>query len=54
MVISGCLVKDNIISNIILIGALLQTISITRIAYKLTNNKYGHEEYWKNKDIVIN
>ena len=25
----------------------MQTLTITRIAYKITNNKYGHEEYEK-------
>lgn len=53
-IVTGCLIKNNIISNILLVGTFLQTISITRIAYKLTNNKYGHEEYWKNKEVVIN
>jgi len=53
-IISGCLIKNNIISNILLVGTLLQTVSITRIAYKLTNNRYGHEVYWENKNVVIN
>ena len=34
-----------IISNILIIGTVIQTISITKIAYKLTNNKYGYEVY---------
>ena len=51
---AGCLINNNIISNIILIGVLLQTITITRVAYKLTNNKYGYEEYWKCENTVIN
>lgn len=38
-------IKDRIISNIIIFGVLLQTFTITRLAYKLTNNKYGHEVY---------
>lgn len=38
-------IKDNIISNIIILGMLIQTITITRVAYKLTNNKYGYEVY---------
>ncbi len=54
MVIIGCIIKNNIISNILLIGVLFQTITITRFAYKLTNNKYGYEEYLNNQDIVIN
>lgn len=53
-IVAGCLIKDNIISNILLVGTLFQTISITRIAYKLTNNRYGHEVYWENKNAVIN
>lgn len=38
-------IKNNVISNILIIGALLQTMTITRIAYKITNNKYGYETY---------
>lgn len=49
MIITGVIIKNNTISNMLLIGVLLQTISITRFAYKITNNKYGHEEYWKVK-----
>ena len=33
------------IAGIIIIGDLIQTLTITRLAYKLTNNKYGHELY---------
>ena len=38
-------IKNNVISNIIIFGYFLQTCMITRIAYKLTNNRYGHEVY---------
>lgn len=38
-------IKNNVISNILIIGNLLQTMTITRIAYKITNNKYGYETY---------
>ena len=54
MVTAGCLIKNNIISNILLVGVLLQTVSITRLAYKLTNNKYGYEEYCKSKNAMVN
>lgn len=40
-------IQDVVISNIIIYGILFQTLSITRIAYKLTNNQYGHEVYEK-------
>ena len=52
MIIVGIFISNNIISNMLLIGVLLQTVSITRIAYRLTNNKYGYEEYWKSNDNV--
>lgn len=54
MLVVSMFIKNNIIANILLIGVLLQTLSITRLAYKLTNNKYGYEEYWKNKNVVAN
>lgn len=38
-------IKDNVISNIILFGYILQTFMITRLAYKITNNRYGYEVY---------
>ena len=44
LVIAG-IVKDRIISNIIIFGYLTQTLMITRLAYKITNNKYGYELY---------
>ncbi len=54
MLILGCLINNNVISNILLVGVFLQTVSITRIVYIITNNKYGYEEYWKNKNTVVN
>lgn len=38
-------VTDSTISNILIFGTLLQSLSITKAAYKLTNNKYGYEVY---------
>lgn len=38
-------IKDATVSNIIVYGTLFQSISITRLAYKLTDNKYGDEVY---------
>lgn len=45
--IAAIFVQDSTISNILIIGTILQTVSITRIAYKITGNKYGYEEYAK-------
>lgn len=43
--ILATIITNNIISNILIIGTFLQTISITKIAYKLSKNKYGYEVY---------
>lgn len=47
-------IKHSIISNLLIFGTLLQTISITRFMYKITNNKYGYEEYIKNNNVINN
>ena len=39
------IIKNNIVSNIIIFGYLMQTCMITKLAYRLTNNKYGYEVY---------
>lgn len=43
--IVAAIVPNSTISNIIILGMFLQTLSITKIAYKLTKNKYGYEVY---------
>ena len=39
-VIIASIIKDNMVSNIIIFGYIVQTIMITRLAYKITNMKY--------------
>lgn len=39
------IIKNNTISNILIFGYLIQTLTITRLVYKLTNSKYGYEAY---------
>ena len=41
----GIFINNNTISNIIILGMFIQSIMITRLAYKITNNKYGYEVY---------
>lgn len=41
----AAVINNNIISNIIIFGYLVQTCMITRLAYKITNNRYGYELY---------
>lgn len=43
--IIAVLINNTLISGIIIFGDLIQTLTITRLAYKITNNKYGHEVY---------
>ncbi len=43
--IISAIIKNNTISNIIIFGYIVQTFMITKLAYKLTNNKYGYEVY---------
>lgn len=38
-------VENNVLSNILIFGNFLQTLTITKLAYRLTNNKYGYEVY---------
>ncbi len=43
--LASLLIKDNVISNILIFSNLVQTFNITKLAYKLTKNKYGYEVY---------
>ncbi len=38
-------IKNTTISGIIIFGDFIQTLTITRIAYRVAHNKYGHEIY---------
>lgn len=50
--IIGAIIKNYVISNIIVIGIFVQTVMITKFAYKLTNNKYGYEVYLQEEKVV--
>lgn len=50
-IVVACIIHNSEISNILIVGIFIQSIMITRIAYKLTNNKYGYEYY--NKEGII-
>ena len=49
--IIAVILKNEIISNLLIFGTLLQTISITKFIYKLTKCKYGYAEYIKNQTL---
>ena len=42
------IISNTTISGIIIFGDLIQTLTITRFAYNITKNKYGHEIYASN------
>ena len=46
--IIALIINNSVITSIIIFGDLIQTLTITRIAYNITNNKYGHEIYANN------
>lgn len=43
--IVAAFIPDRMLSNILIIGTIIQSLSITRLAYKITKNKYGYEVY---------
>lgn len=42
---TGTFVNNHTVFNIIWLGILIQSITISRFAYRLTKNQYGHELY---------
>ena len=38
-------INNSIVTGIIIFGYFIQTLTITRLAYNITDNKYGHEVY---------
>ena len=45
-------IKNPIISNLLIFGTMFQTITISKLIYKLTNSKYGYLEYIKSKEGI--
>ena len=43
----GIIIKNNTISNLLIVGTFLQTLTITKFMYKITKNQYGYLEYIK-------
>lgn len=52
MLIAAIFVHNQVYSNMLWLGAFVQICSITRLAYIITNNKYGFETYKENGQIV--
>lgn len=45
-------IKDSIISNILIFGVIIQSFMISKLAYILTNNKYGYKEYQQKEKLA--
>lgn len=52
MLIASAIITNNTLSNILLISAFIESISISRFAYKLTKNEYGYETYMKEQNVL--
>jgi len=50
--IIGLMIQNYVVSNIIILGIFIQSLMITRIVYKLTNNKYGYEVYIEENKVT--
>lgn len=48
--VAAIIIKNQVISNLLIFLTIFQTIWISKFTYKLTNNKYGYEEYIKSKE----
>lgn len=50
--IASIFIKDSIISNILIFGVIIQSFMISRLAYLLTNNKYGYKVYQQKEKLA--
>ena len=51
LVISA-IIRNSEISNLIIFGMAIETVTITRLAYQLTKNKYGYEIYCNETNVA--
>ena len=51
--ILAVIIKDDYISNICIVGMLVQSLNISRFAYNVFKVKFGYLEYMKNKKSAI-
>lgn len=49
--IVGLVIKDNTLSNILIINVLIESFCISKLVYKITRNRYGYQEYLKQEKI---
>lgn len=49
---ASLIIRNIVFSNLLIFLTIFQTIWISKFTYKLTNNKYGYEEYVKLKNVA--
>lgn len=49
--IVAILIKNNTISNILIFNVLIETISISKLAYIVTKNEYGYKNYFRQESL---
>lgn len=49
--IVGLVIKDSILSNILIINVLIESFCISKLAYRITKNEYGYQEYLKQEKL---
>ena len=47
----GLIIENYVVSNIIIFGMLAQSFMISKLAYRLTNTKYGYEVYLQENQV---
>lgn len=50
--LASIIIKNTVLSNLLMFLTIFQTIWISKFTYKLTKNKYGYEEYVKLKNVA--
>lgn len=48
----AAIIQNNTISNIFIFGVIIQSMMISKIAYKITKNEYGYEVYQKQSQVI--
>ena len=51
MLIAAIVIETNTLSNILIFNVLMESIFISKLAFKLTKNEYGYETYIKQNSL---
>ncbi len=51
--LAAFIVNNSVISNILILANMFQTITITKFIYRITDNKYGYEVYGNTSESIV-